>query len=76
MPNDASQYVSSHTLLPLDAQAMLRRAAATKVTDTDPMARIRAVDRAIKHVKLAHAARFTDAALHNYSAEEYAIPSL
>jgi hypothetical protein len=66
MTNDASQYVSSHTLLPLDAQAMLRRAAATPVTDADPMARLRAVDRAIKHVKLAHPKLFSHAALLNY----------
>lgn len=66
MMNDASQFVSCHNLLPLDAQAMLRRAAATKVPESDPLARVRAVDQAIKRIKREHPHLFTAIALNDY----------
>jgi hypothetical protein len=76
MTHDASHNATVHNLLPLDAQALLRRAAATRVTDTDPMARIRAVDQAIKRVKREHSRLFSQAALHNYSTVELEIPTI
>lgn len=51
MKNDAPQYSTAHNVLPSDAQAMLRRAAATRNTDDDPLARIKAVNMAISRVR-------------------------
>jgi len=40
-----------HTVLPVEAQLILRRAASTPITEEDPLARRRAVDSAIDKVK-------------------------
>lgn len=40
-----------HDLLPKDAQAMLKRAAATPVPGHDPLARLKALEHAIKRVR-------------------------
>ncbi|CCJ53227.1 bbp39 [Bordetella bronchiseptica 253] len=41
----------AHVLLPCDAIAMLQRAAAMPITASDPLLRIKAVERAIQQVK-------------------------
>tara|TARA_R110002153_G_scaffold11241_5_gene43397 strand:+ start:2053 stop:2253 length:201 start_codon:yes stop_codon:yes gene_type:complete len=40
-----------HTLLPIEAQLLLRRAASTPITKGDPQSRRRAIDSAIEKVK-------------------------
>lgn len=46
-------------VLPLDARMSLVRAAATPVTDEDPLARVRAVNEASKRIKFLHSNLFT-----------------
>lgn len=60
-----------HNLLPPDAQATLMRAAATPTPEDDPMARIRAIDRAILRVRRTYPGRF-----NTEQAFTYEIPHL
>lgn len=43
-----------HQLLPPQAQAILRRAAIQPVTESDPLARVKAIEQAIKRIKQQH----------------------
>lgn len=47
-----------HRSLPIEAQRMLRRAAETPITEQDPLARRRAVDRAIERVQMLYPNHF------------------
>jgi hypothetical protein len=43
-----------HTLLPPEAIAALQKAARTDAPDCDPLAKTKAIERAIRDIKLAH----------------------
>ena len=40
-----------HTVLPLEAQQILVRASMTPITPTDPLARVKAIEKATQRVK-------------------------
>ncbi len=50
----------THGLLPRDAVALLKRAVATPVTASDPLLRIKTVERAIQQVKWKYPWHFRD----------------
>lgn len=47
-------------ILPADAIAQLQRAASTPITARDPLARVKAIEQAVKRVKRNHPQYFTE----------------